>query len=101
MVAEKVTNQVLAVELKNLTTAIVRLETKFDGFTPTNVMELRFKELDTRILELAAKDRELEVKIDKMKQRSNLQVWITGTLSAALGATMTFLIAFFLTNVGK
>ena len=97
----KITNEVLASELQNLTTAINKLEKRFDTFTPTNVMELRFKEIDTKLAELTAKDKELELSISRLKQRSALQVWITGTLSAVVGAILTFLVVFFLNNVGR
>lgn len=94
-----VTNEVLATKIEDLTTAISKLEIKFDAFTPTNVLELRLKELDVKIIDLRRKDKELENLINIQKQKSNLQTWVTGTLSAMLGTILTFLVIFFLNNV--
>lgn len=96
--AESVTNEVLASELRNLTTVIVKLENKFDAFTPSAVLDLKFAEINTRLLELSRIDKELELKLDKMKQKSSFQTWLTGTLSAGMGVLMTFLISFYLSN---
>lgn len=105
--AEKITNQVLANELKNLTTAINKLEQKFDSFTPTNVLELKLKALDVKILELQAKDKELELdiqllrrSIEKLKKRNAFQVWITGSLSALFGIILYVLATSYLNNLG-
>lgn len=98
--AERITNQVLANELKNLTEAITKLEMKFDAFTPTNVLELKLKALDVKIVELQGKDKELEVSINALRQKSTLQTWLTGSLSAVLGSVLTFLVVYFLTHTG-
>ena len=95
-----ITNEVLATKLEDLTTAINKLESKFDAFTPTNVLELRLKELDVKIIGLQQKDKELEQAIAQQKTRSNLQTWITGSLSACLGSVLTFLIVYFLQHLG-
>lgn len=95
----QITNEVLATKLEDLTTAINKLEIKFDAFTPTNVLELRLKELDVKILDLQQKDKELDAKLDSQRQKSNFQTWVTGSLSAILGSTMTFLLVYFLTNI--
>jgi len=94
-----VTNEVLATKLEDLTIAINKLESRFDSFTPTNVLELRLKELDVKIISLQQKDKELENLLNTQKQKSNFQTWVTGTLSATLGSTLTFLVLFFLNNV--
>lgn len=94
-----VTNEVLATKLEDLTSAINKLELKFDAFTPTNVLELRLKELDVKILSLQQKDKELESALQVQKQKSNFQTWVTGSLSAILGSTMTFLLVYFLNNI--
>ena len=96
-----ITNEVLATKLEDLTTAINKLESKFDAFTPTNVLELRLKELDVKILSLQQKDKELEASLQTQKQKSSLQTWLTGSLSAILGSTMTFLLVYFLTNIKR
>ena len=96
-----ITNEVLATKLEDLTTAINKLESKFDAFTPTNVLELRLKELDVKILALQQKDKELDAKLDAQRQKSNLQTWITGSLSACLGSVLTFLIVYFLNHLGR
>lgn len=96
-----ITNEVLATKLEDLTTAINKLEVKFDAFTPTNVLELRLKELDVKILSLQQKDKELEASLQAQKQKSILQTWLTGSLSAILGSTMTFLLVYFLTNIKR
>lgn len=106
--AERITNQVLATELKNLTVAIGKLEAKFDSFTPTNVLELKLKALDVKILELQARDKELEIEIqnlkesiENLKKRNALQVWITGSLSALFGIVLYVLATSYLKNIGK
>lgn len=96
--SKEITNEVLANELKNLTTAIGKLEVKFNQFTPNNVLELKFKEIDVKLLELKQMDKQLELKLDQLKSRSALQVWITGTLSAGMGVLLTYLISFYLSN---
>lgn len=95
-----VTNEVLATKLEDLTIAINKLELKFDAFTPTNVLELRLKELDVKILSLQQKDKELENLINTQKQKSSFQTWITGSLSAVLGTVLTFLVIYFLQHLG-
>lgn len=79
--------------------AIEDLKTNQVNFSRNDVLELKFKELDIRIAELNSKDKELELKIDKLKQSSSLQVWVTGSLSAVLGSVLTFLVVYFLNNV--
>ena len=96
-----VTNEVLATKLEDLTNAISKLEQKLDSYTPTNVLELRLKELDVKILSLQQKDKELEASLQTQKQKSSLQTWLTGSLSAILGSTMTFLLVYFLTNIKR
>jgi len=103
--AERITNEVLAVELRNLTVAITKLEGKFDGFTPTNVMELRFAEVQRDILEMKKSLVEHEknnqdkyIEIQKKISKSN---WKTHMLTASLTFLMTFLTGFFLTNLFK
>ena len=96
-----ITNEVLATKLEDLTTAINKLESKFDSFTPTNVLELRLKELDVKIISLQQKDKELEQAIAQQKTRSNFQTWVTGSLSACLGSVLTFLIVYFLQHLGR
>lgn len=70
------------------------------NYSRNDILDLRLKEMDARLLELANKDKELELKIDKLKQRSAFQVWVTGSLSAILGSILTFLVVFFLNNAG-
>ena len=39
--------------------------------------------------------------IESLKKKNTLQVWLTGTLSAGFGSILTFLIIYFISNIGK
>ena len=103
--AERITNEVLAAELRNLTLAITKLEQRFDGFTPTNVMELRFAEVQRDILtmknDLVHHERENQEKYIEIEKKISKSNWRTHTLTALLTFVMTFLTGFFLTNLIK
>lgn len=103
--AERITNEVLAVELRNLTLAITKLESKFDSFTPTNVMELKFAEVQRDILEmkksLIEHERDNQDKYLEFEKKISRSNWKTHTLTAVLTFLMTFLTGFFLTNLTR
>lgn len=103
--AERITNEVLAVELRNLTVAIGKLENKFDSFTPTNVMELRFSEVQRDILamkkDLVQHEKDNQEKYLDIEKKINKSNWRTHTLTAVLTFIMTFLTGYFLTNITK
>jgi len=103
--AERITNEVLAVELRNLTLAITKLETKFDSFTPTNVMELKFAEVQRDILamkkDLIQHERDNQEKYLEIQKKINKSNWKTHSLTAFMTFLMTFLTGFFLTNILK
>lgn len=79
--------------------AIEDLKTNQTNFSRNDVLELKLKEIDVRLQELSSKDKELEIKINSLRQHSNFQTWITGSLSAVLGSVLTFLVVYFLNNV--
>lgn len=103
--AERITINQLAERFETgfrvIKASIEELKVNQNNFSRNDILDLKLKEMDTRILELSNKDKELELKIDKLKQRSALQVWITGSLSAVLGSVLTFLVVYFLNNVAK
>lgn len=79
--------------------AIEDLKTNQTNFSRNDVLDLKLKEIDVRLQELSSKDKELEIKLDTLRQRSNFQTWITGSLSAVLGSVLTFLVVYFLNNI--
>lgn len=103
--AERITINQLAERFETgfqvIKSSIEELKVNQNNFSRNDILDLKLKEMDTRILELSNKDKELELKIDRLKQRSALQVWVTGSLSAILGSVLTFLVVFFLNNAGK
>lgn len=103
--AERITINQLAerveIGFQVVKSAIEDLKTNQNNFSRNDILEIRMKDIDARLLELTNKDKELELLIGKMQQRSNVQVWITGSLSAVLGSILTFLVVYFLNNVGR
>lgn len=103
--AERITINQLAERfetgIQTIKESLEEVKANQNNFGRNDILDLRFKDLDTKMLELSNKDKELELKIDKLKQRSALQVWLTGSLSAILGSVLTFLVIFFLNNMGK
>jgi len=72
---------------------LVALETKMDIVLDTqNKMN---DKLDKLLPTYATK-----ADLEKMKRRNTWIVWATGSLSAAFGVLLTFLITFFLQNIG-
>jgi hypothetical protein len=43
----------------------------------------------------------IELRVDGAKKRTATQAWVTGTLSAIIGAVISLLIAYFITTVGR
>lgn len=43
----------------------------------------------------------LEKEIEVAKRKSSIQVWVTGTLSAAFGVVLALLITYFVSTIGK
>lgn len=80
--------------------SIEDLKANQNNFSRSDVLEIKLKEIDTKLIELATKDKELELLINTMKRKSNLQTWLTGSLSAVLGSTLTFLTVYFFTHLG-
>lgn len=89
---------------KNDGERLVALETKMDTvLTNQKTQTSEFKELNKNLGELLptfATKKELEVevvgfeaKLEEVKKRHSLQVWLVGTLSMAFGILMTILIS--------
>lgn len=89
-----VTNEGLAIEIKNLSVQIADLKASISAsaasYVTKDVHDLQLKEIDMRIDIVKAELRQL--------MRSK---WIQNTLSAVLGATLTVLIAHFITTLGR
>lgn len=90
--------EVLAAEIRNLTSVVTKLDKRLDTYMPSQVIELKLKELDVQIVSLRQKDQELELRLDKLKQRGTLQTWLTSSFSAAFALFLAYLISFYLGN---
>lgn len=64
---------------------------KLNNMLPTFVTIFTFEQ----------KIKELDRELANTKKKNSLQVWVTGSMSAIFGSILTFLLMFFLTNVGK
>lgn len=42
-----------------------------------------------------------KAEIEVLRKKNTLQVWLTGSLSAGFGSILTFLIIYFVSNIGK
>lgn len=83
--------RLVAVETKMDTVieGVKDLQHKFDSIMPTVVNHVQFTEYkESQALEITELKRDLE----KTKLRNVFTVWITGTLSAILGAVLAILI---------
>lgn len=100
-----VTNDVLAANQDALSAQIGEVRTMVQGFantyTRTDIFELRLKEIDTSIAGINVSVQTLALEIKKASNRSRLQTWVTGTLSASAGVVLALLVEFYLANVGK
>lgn len=90
---QTVTNEGLAIEIKNLSLQIADLKSTVANsattFISVPVFELRMKQIDLEIL---------QIKSDI--SRSTSSRWVQNTLSAVLGAVLAILVGFFLTHLG-
>lgn len=88
-----ITNDVLNVELKNLSVKVDRLDLtlsrQVDTYISHDIFELRMKEIDLRIKE-----------IDTTLAKIAGSRWIQNTLAAILGAVLSLLVAFYFTHNG-
>lgn len=101
----KETLETLGVKLDNVTVTLQEVAKRFDGYTPSAIIELRFAEVQRDILQMKKdlvqheKDnQEKYLELEKKIGRSN---WRSHTLTAVLTFVMTFLTGFFLTNIGR
>ena len=89
-----ITNEGLAIEIKNLSIQIADLKTTLASnashYVNNEVFDLRMKELDARLDIIKAELREFK--------RSR---WIQNTLSAILGVILSLLTTFFIYNIGS
>lgn len=93
-----ITNDVLAAKQDTLSAQLGELKATIDGFASTyarsDLLDLRFKEIDLQIAGIA-KD------IVKLQNRKNFLGWLLPTVAAVLGALLTLLISFYISNVNK
>lgn len=79
---------------------LVALETKMDIVIDNQkIQSQNFVNLNTKLDALLPTYATIE-QLEAMKRRNTLLVWITGSFSAAFGSVLTFLIVFFLQNIG-
>lgn len=97
------TIETLGLKIDNLTSEIQKLTNQFSSYTPSEITNLKFAEVQRDILEMKKslveheKDNQQKyLELEKKIQKSN---WKTHTLTAVLTFIMTFLTGFFLTNV--
>lgn len=81
----QITNEVLATKIENLGENIKALDARLNAFTPSQILDLKFAEIERDIIQL---------KRDIAKSN-----WKSHTLTAVLTFMMTFLAGFFLTNL--
>jgi predicted outer membrane lipoprotein len=80
---------VLETKVDSLIKSVEGVTTKLDLLLPTFVTQAQLTEKTSGLNgEITA----LKVELVNAKKRSNLQTWLTGTLSAAFGVFMTILI---------
>lgn len=88
-----ISNEGLAIELKNVSLQIADLKSIVANNTATfisvPVFELRMKQIDLEIL---------QIKSDISKATSSR--WVQNTLSVILGGALAILVEFFLTHLG-
>jgi len=93
-----ITNDVLGAKLDAVGQRVEKIELKVDNlgtsYVAHDIFELRLKELETQIVGI-----NLELK--KLAARGAARMWVLGTGSAVAGALLTYLLQFFLENVGK
>ena len=73
---------------------LVALETKMDIVIKSQ--ETMNQKLDDLLPTYATK-----ADVEKLKQRNTITVWLVGSFSAVFGSLLTFLVNFFLVNVGR
>lgn len=73
-----------------------QLEAVIKGIEDIKSENKEFREKLEPLLPTYATKDEIEI----LKKKNSLQVWLTGTLSAAFGSILTFLIIYFVSNVG-
>lgn len=79
---------------------LVKLETQVEAVL-SGIEDLKKENKDFRDkLEPLLPTYATQVDLQELKKKSSLQVWLTGTLSAAFGSILTFLIIYFISNVG-
>lgn len=80
---------------------LVKLETQvgeiLNGINDIKSENKEFREKLEPLLPTYATKAEIEV----LKKKNTLQVWLTGSLSAGFGSILTFLIIYFVSNIGK
>lgn len=86
-----VTNEVLASELRSLSVQVGKLDIRFEQFASTyarnDLLELRFKELDTRLAQI-------ELEIATVRKESNRATWKSHTLTAIFTAALVMLVSY-------
>lgn len=103
-----ITNEGLAIEIKNLSVQIADLKavmaTNAADYVRKEVFELRMRELDNeqeRIrLEIENVRSTAKADFQAAKTQANKANWKSHTLTAFLTATLVFLTQYFLSNVG-
>lgn len=87
----RITNEVLANELSNVGKNVQTLTGRFDNFerqyTRSDLLELRFKEIDTRMAQI-------ELQIAQIKKETVKASWKSNTLTAIFTAVLVMLVTY-------
>lgn len=96
MNSNMISNEGLAIEIKNLSVQITDLRSALalqaNSYLSKEVFELRMKELDT-------KHTQLELEIEKVRKEARKSTWRTHTLTAIFTATLVMLISYVFNDV--
>lgn len=97
MTSEVISNEVLVNQIDNLSSQVNKLEAKLDAyathFITAEVYELKHRELSLMINVLTAR-------VDQVTKGDTAKLWVLGTLSAAGGIVLAFLVQFYLGHLG-
>ena len=95
---KRVTNEVLANEIRNLASIIGKLEQKLDTYTPTKEIDLRFAEVKRDIIQIEARILDIERKV---AQKQSWQIIGSNILTAFLTGTLVTLVTYFVQTASK
>ena len=95
---DTISNEVLAIKIASLAAQVDKVESKLDmynsHFVPADIYDLRHRELEVRIGALSNQ-------VANFGRNNTLRLWALGTVSAAAGIVLAYLVQFYLNHVGR